>query len=76
VALLIVAAILAFFTLLLIGVMALAWGYYAWRCRHPFPTARELPEVAATLPLRGADPLHESCLAGVLVEDPAYQVHI
>jgi hypothetical protein len=77
VALLVVAAILAFFTLLPIGVMALAWSYYAWRCRHPFPTPQELPEVAVILPLRGADPLLESCLTGVLALDyPAYQVHI
>ncbi len=76
-ALLIVAAILAFFTLLPIGVMALAWSYYAWRCRHPFAAPHELPEVAVILPLRGADPLLESCLAGALAQDyPAYQVHI
>jgi alcohol dehydrogenase (cytochrome c) len=41
VALLIVAAILAFFTLFPIGAMALAWSYYAWRCRHPFPAPGE-----------------------------------
>jgi cellulose synthase/poly-beta-1,6-N-acetylglucosamine synthase-like glycosyltransferase len=77
VALLLVAAILAFFTLLPIGVMALAWSYYAWRSRHPFPTPHALPAVAVILPLRGADPLLESCLAGVLAQDyPAYQVHI
>jgi hypothetical protein len=77
VALLLVAAILAFFTLLPIGAMALAWSYYAWRCRHPLPAPHELPEVAVILPLRGADPLLESCLAGVLAQDyPAYQLHI
>jgi hypothetical protein len=77
VALLLVAAIVVFFTLLPVGVMALAWSYYAWRYRHLFPTPHELPEVAVILPLRGADPLLESCLAGVLAQDnPAYQEHI
>jgi cellulose synthase/poly-beta-1,6-N-acetylglucosamine synthase-like glycosyltransferase len=73
----VVTAILAFFTLLPIAAMAPAWGYYAWRCRHPWPTPLAPPEVAVILPLRGADPLLESCLAGVLAQDyPAYQVHI
>jgi cellulose synthase/poly-beta-1,6-N-acetylglucosamine synthase-like glycosyltransferase len=72
-----VTAILAFFTLLPIAAMALAWSYYAWRCRHPWPAPPAPPEVAVILPLRGADPLLESCLAGVLAQDyPAYQVHI
>jgi cellulose synthase/poly-beta-1,6-N-acetylglucosamine synthase-like glycosyltransferase len=73
----VVTAILAFFTLFPIAAMALAWGYYAWRCRHPWPTPPAPPEVAVILPLRGADPLLESCLAGVLAQNyPAYQVHI
>jgi cellulose synthase/poly-beta-1,6-N-acetylglucosamine synthase-like glycosyltransferase len=73
----VVTAILAFFTLLPIAAMAPAWGYYAWRCRHPWPTPLAPLEVAVILPLRGADPLLESCLAGVLAQDyPAYQVHI
>ena len=54
-----------------------AWGYYAWRCRHPFPTEHQFPEVAVILPLRGADPSLESCLTGVLAQDyPTYQLHI
>jgi cellulose synthase/poly-beta-1,6-N-acetylglucosamine synthase-like glycosyltransferase len=70
-------AILAFLTFFPIATMALAWGYYAWRCRHPFPPPHNLPEIAVILPLRGADPALESCLAGVLAQDyPAYQVHI
>ena len=73
----IVTATLASFTLLPVATMALAWGYYAWRCRHPFPPPHKLPEIAVILPLRGADPSLESCLAGVLAQDyPAYQVHI
>jgi cellulose synthase/poly-beta-1,6-N-acetylglucosamine synthase-like glycosyltransferase len=73
----VVTAILAFFTLLPIAAMAAAWGYYAWRCRHPWPAPLAPPEVAVILPLRGADPLLESCLAGVLAQSyPAYQVHI
>jgi len=57
--------------------MAIAWGNYAWRCRHPLPTPQKLSEVAVILPLRGVDPSLESCLAGVLTQDyPAYQVHI
>ena len=73
----ILTATLAFFTLLPVAVMAMAWGYYAWRCWHPFPTAVQLPEVAVILPLRGADPSLEACLTGVLAQDyPVYQIHI
>jgi Glycosyl transferase family 21 len=73
----IVAATLAFFTLLPVAAMALAWGCFALRSRHPNPTPHRLPEVAVILPLRGADPSLEACLAGVLGQDyPAYQVHI
>jgi GT2 family glycosyltransferase len=71
------AAILAFLTLLPIAGMALAWSCYAWRCRHPWPAPQPLPMAAVILPLRGADPLLEACLAGLLAQDyPAYQVHI
>jgi hypothetical protein len=71
------AAILAFFTLLPIAGMALAWSCYAWRCRHPWPAPQPLPMAAVILPLRGADPLLEACLAGLLTQDyPTYQVHI
>lgn len=73
----IVAAILAFFTLLPLAAMALAWGGFAWRCRHPYPAPHPLPVVAVVLSLRGADPSLQACLAGVLAQDyPAYQVHI
>jgi cellulose synthase/poly-beta-1,6-N-acetylglucosamine synthase-like glycosyltransferase len=73
----IVLAILAFFTLLPVAAMALAWWRFAWRLRHPYPAPQRLPEVAVVLPLRGADPSLEACLAGVLAQDyPAYQVHI
>jgi hypothetical protein len=75
--LVVLAAILAVFTLLPIAGMVLAWSAYAWRCRHPLPAPRELPLAAVILPLRGADPLLETCLAGLLAQDyPAYQVHI
>jgi len=73
----IVAAALAFFTLLPIAVMALAWGCFAWRSYHPYRAPQPLPEVAVVLSLRGADPSLESCLAGALAQDyPAYQLHI
>jgi hypothetical protein len=45
----IVAAILAFFTLLPLAAMALAWGGFAWRCRHPYPAPHPLPVVAVAL---------------------------
>ena len=73
----IVLATLAFFTLLPVAAMALAWGRFAWRLRHPYPAPQRLPDVAVVLSLRGADPSLEACLAGVLAQDyPAYQVHI
>jgi hypothetical protein len=73
----IVLATLAFFTLLPVAAMALAWGHFAWRLRYPCPAPQRLPEIAVVLPLRGADPSLEACLAGVLAQDyPAYQVHI
>jgi Glycosyl transferase family 21 len=73
----ILAAALAFFTLLPIAGMAVAWGFFAYRtgkgCELPQPP----PEVMVVLPLRGADPSLEACLKGLLAQDyPAYGVHI
>ncbi len=57
--------------------MAFAWSWYAWRSRHPYAAARELPKVNVILSLRGADPSLEACLTGLLAQDyPAYAVHI
>jgi hypothetical protein len=73
----ILTATLTFFTLLPVVAMAIAWSYYAWRCRHPFPMAHGPPAVAVILPLRGADPSLEACLAGLLAQEyPDFQVHI
>jgi len=72
-----IAAVLTVFTLFPIGGMAVAWSFYAWRSRHPYPTPNKLPEVAVILPLRGADPSLEACLSGLLAQDyPAYTVYI
>jgi Glycosyltransferase like family 2 len=73
----IVAAVLAFFTLLPVAGMAVAWGYFAYRTAKGFRPPQPLPEVAVLLPLRGADPSLEACLKGLLAQDyPAYRVHI
>ncbi len=73
----IVAAVLAFFTLLPVAGMAVAWGYFAYRTSKGFVPPDPLPEVAVLLPLRGADPSLEACLKGLLAQDyPACQVHI
>jgi cellulose synthase/poly-beta-1,6-N-acetylglucosamine synthase-like glycosyltransferase len=73
----IVAAVLAFFTLLPVAGMAVAWGYFAYRTAKGFKPPQPLPEVAVLLPLRGADPSLEACLKGLLAQDyPAYRVHI
>jgi Glycosyl transferase family 21 len=73
----IVAAVLAFFTLLPVAGMAVAWGYFAYRTSRGFEPPQPLPEVAVLLPLRGADPSLEACLKGLLAQDyPAYRVHI
>jgi Glycosyltransferase like family 2 len=73
----IVAAVLAFFTLLPVAGMAAAWGYFAYRTAKGFEPPQPLPEVAVLLPLRGADPSLEACLKGLLAQDyPAYRVHI
>jgi glycosyltransferase involved in cell wall biosynthesis len=73
----IVAAVLAFFTLLPVAGMAVAWGYFAYRTSKGFKPPQPLPEVAVLLPLRGADPSLEACLKGLLAQDyPAYRVHI
>jgi hypothetical protein len=73
----IVAAVLAFFTLLPVAGMAVAWGYFAYRTNKGFKPPQPLPEVAVLLPLRGADPSLEACLKGLLAQDyPAYRVHV
>jgi hypothetical protein len=73
----IVAAVLAFFTLLPVAGMAAAWAWFAYRLRKRFKPPQPLPEVAVVLPLRGADPSLEACLKGLLAQDyPAYHVHI
>jgi cellulose synthase/poly-beta-1,6-N-acetylglucosamine synthase-like glycosyltransferase len=73
----IVAAVLAFFTLLPVAGMAVAWGFFAYRSRKGYRPPQPLPEVAVLLPLRGADPSLEACLKGLLAQDyPAYRVHI
>ena len=73
----IVAAVLAFFTLLPVAGMAVAWGYFAYRTAKGFKPPQPLPEIAVLLPLRGADPSLEACLKGLLAQDyPTYQVHI
>ena len=73
----IVAAVLAFFTLLPVAGMAVAWGYFAYRTGRGFEPPQPLPEVAVLLPLRGADPSLEACLKGLLSQDyPAYRAHI
>ena len=73
----IVAALLAFFTLLPVAGMAIAWGYFAYRTNKGFKPPRPLPEVAVLLPLRGADPSLEACLKGLLAQDyPAYRAYV
>jgi cellulose synthase/poly-beta-1,6-N-acetylglucosamine synthase-like glycosyltransferase len=73
----ILAAVLAFFTLLPIAGMAAAWGFFAYRTSKGYQPPQPLPEVAVVLPLRGADPSLEACLKGLLAQDyPAYRVHI
>jgi hypothetical protein len=73
----IVAAVLAFFTLLPVAGMAAASGFFAYRSRKGYVPPQPLPEVAVLLPLRGADPSLEACLKGLLAQDyPAYRVHI
>jgi cellulose synthase/poly-beta-1,6-N-acetylglucosamine synthase-like glycosyltransferase len=73
----IVAAVLAFFTLLPVAGMAVAWGYFAYRSRAGYKPPQPLPEVAVLLPLRGADPSLEACLRGLLAQDyPTHRVHI
>jgi glycosyltransferase involved in cell wall biosynthesis len=73
----IVAAVLAFFTLLPVAGMAATWAWFAYRSRNEFKPPQPLPEVAVLLPLRGADPSLEACLKGLLAQDyPAYQIHI
>jgi hypothetical protein len=73
----ILAAALAFFTLLPIAGMAVAWTCFAYRSRKGYLPPEPLPEVAVVLPLRGADPSLEACFEGLLAQDyPAYRVHI
>ena len=73
----VIVAILGFFCLWPVLCMAFAWSWYAWRSRHPYAAARELPKVNVILSLRGADPSLEACLTGLLAQDyPAYAVHI
>jgi cellulose synthase/poly-beta-1,6-N-acetylglucosamine synthase-like glycosyltransferase len=73
----IVAAVLAFFTLLPIAGMAAAWVWFAYRSGKGYQPPQPLPEVAVVLPLRGADPSLDACLKGLLAQDyPAYRVHI
>jgi cellulose synthase/poly-beta-1,6-N-acetylglucosamine synthase-like glycosyltransferase len=73
----IVAAVLAFFTLLPVAGMGVAWGFFARRTSKGYEPPQPLPEVAVVLPLRGADPSLETCLKGLLAQDyPAYRVHI
>jgi hypothetical protein len=73
----IVAAVLAFFTLLPVAGMAVAWGYFAYRSSKGYEPPQPLPDVAVLLPLRGADPSLDACLKGLLAQDyPAYRVHI
>jgi hypothetical protein len=73
----IVAAVLAFFTLLPIAGMAVAWGFFSYRSNKGYRPPEPLPEVAVLLPLRGADPSLQACLDGLLAQDyPAYRVHI
>ena len=73
----IVAAVLAFFTLLPVAGMAMAWAYFAYRTAQGYKPPLPLPEVAVLLPLRGADPSLEACLKGLLAQDyPAYRVHV
>jgi Glycosyltransferase like family 2 len=73
----IVAAVLAFFTLLPVVGMAVAWGYFAYRSSKGYEPPQLLPEVAVLLPLRGADPSLEACLKGLMAQDYLpYRVHI
>jgi Glycosyltransferase like family 2 len=73
----IVAAVLAFFTLLPVAGMAVAWACFAYRSGKGYRPPQPLPEVAVLLPLRGADPALDACLKGLLAQDyPAYRVHI
>jgi hypothetical protein len=73
----IVAAVLAFFTLLPVAGMAAAWAWFAYRLRKRFKPPQPLPEVAVVLPLRGADPSLEACLKGLLAQDyPAYGAYV
>ena len=73
----IVMAILAFFALLPIAAIALAWGRFAYRCKYCYRPPQPLPEVAVALSLRGADPTLEACLEGLLAQDyPDYRLHI
>jgi cellulose synthase/poly-beta-1,6-N-acetylglucosamine synthase-like glycosyltransferase len=73
----IVAAVLAFFTLLPVAGMAVAWGFFAYRSSKGYRPPQPLPEVAVLLPLRGADPSLEACLKGLLAQDyPAYRTYV
>jgi cellulose synthase/poly-beta-1,6-N-acetylglucosamine synthase-like glycosyltransferase len=73
----ILAAVLAFFTLLPIAGMAAAWACFAYRSRKGYQPPQPLPEVGVVLPLRGADPALEVCLKGLFAQDyPTYRVHI
>ncbi len=73
----IVAAVLAFFTLLPVAGMAVAWGFFAYRSSKGYRPPQPLPEVAVLLPLRGADPSLEACLKGLLAQDyPAYRAYV
>jgi Glycosyl transferase family 21 len=73
----IAAAVLAFFTLLPVGGLVVAWSQFAYRCRNRFSPPQPLPEVAVVLSLRGADPTLGSCVEGLLGQDyPDYRVHI
>ena len=52
------------------------WHYYLHSRSIIFPN-ETLPRVAVILPLRGADPMLEACLSGLLTQDyPAYSVFL
>jgi cellulose synthase/poly-beta-1,6-N-acetylglucosamine synthase-like glycosyltransferase len=73
----IVTVTLAFFALVPIAAMALAWGGFAYRCKNRDRPPQPLPEVAVVLSLRGADQTLEACLEGLLAQDyPDYRLHI
>ena len=75
-------AFASYIAVIVFALLPLVWAwrfdrYIAWRSRNPFPAPTRWPQVAVILPLRGADPSIERCLAGLLNQDYSpYSVRI